>query len=155
MEAHVKWGCQHYNYRLITNINLWYKEPPCGYQNCITSHILVFWWVCEDERIFVYLSHYLGITILIIWILGRFCLHMKVLAWYISPNSIKNKNIVKYSYLIGLKECELLIVDTWMVSKKVVPDQHCCVPILSRGGVNNSPSYVGYENCDCISWIVY
>lgn len=43
---------------------------------------------------------------------------MKVLAWYRNPSGIENKNIIKYTYPIGIKLCEVLIIDTRMVSKK-------------------------------------
>ena len=53
-----------------------------------------------------------SVLVQIILILGRFCLYMQVLAWYLRLTGIKNKNIVEFSYLIGLKKCEILIVDT-------------------------------------------
>ena len=42
------------------NIDNGIKEPTCGYQNCNTSQIMIFdGYVCQGERIFVYLSDYL------------------------------------------------------------------------------------------------
>jgi hypothetical protein len=38
----------------------WHKEHPRGYQDCNTSQILIFWWVCQGERIFLYPAYYLG-----------------------------------------------------------------------------------------------
>jgi hypothetical protein len=43
---------------------------------------------------------------------------MKVLAWYIDPNGIENKNTVNYPYPTGIKKCEFNILDTPMVTKK-------------------------------------
>ena len=49
------------------------------------------WWACRDERIFVYVSYYLGqnhfnhIDNRVIY------LGMKVLTWYIDPNVLKTK----------------------------------------------------------------
>lgn len=74
----------------------------CGYQNCNTSQNLIF-----DEyfkaREFLY-------THVIIWmstILNHIDIAMypcvKVLAWYINPNGIENKYILKYSYHNGTK----------------------------------------------------
>ena len=40
------------------NINIGINEHTCGYQNCNTSEILIFLWVCQNERIFIYLSYY-------------------------------------------------------------------------------------------------
>ena len=37
---------------------------------------------------------------------------MKILAWCIDLNGIRNTNIVKYPYAIGIKKCEILIIDT-------------------------------------------
>ena len=62
--------------------------------------ILVNCWylvVYQGERIFVYLSFYLGQY--------QFCLVYK-LEWH------KNKNLMKYSYPIGVVICETLIIDT-------------------------------------------
>lgn len=49
-----------------------------------------------------------------IMILGRCCLSMKVDTWYIDLNVIKSTNIVKYSYYVGIKKNEILV----MVSQK-------------------------------------
>ena len=42
-------------------------------------------------------------------------LGMKVLTWYIDPNDIENKNIVKFPYPIAIKKCDILIIDTQRV----------------------------------------
>ena len=34
------------------------------------------------------------------------------------PNSIENKNILKYPYHTGIKKCKFLVIDAWMVSRK-------------------------------------
>ena len=39
-------------------------------------------------------------------------------AWFIDLNNIQNKITIKYLYPSGIKECEILNIDTWMVSKK-------------------------------------
>jgi hypothetical protein len=36
---------------------------------------------------------------------------MKILAWYINPNGIRNKNTVKSPYPVGIKKCKTLIID--------------------------------------------
>ena len=40
---------------------------------------------------------------------------MKVLAWYIDLNGIKYTNIIKYPYPLGIKKCEINIIDTQIV----------------------------------------
>lgn len=47
---------------------------------------------------------------------------MKALAWYIDPNSIENKNVLKQSYPTGIKNGEILIVDTrvWYQEVRIV-----------------------------------
>lgn len=42
-----------------------------------------------------------------ILILGRLCVGMKVLAKYIDPHGIKNKNSVKYPYPTGVKKMKV------------------------------------------------
>ena len=37
---------------------------------------------------------------------------------YMDPNIIKNDNVVEFSYPTSLKICEILIIDTQIVSKK-------------------------------------
>ena len=50
---------------------------------------------------------------------------MKVSAWYIDPNGIENKNTIKYSYPIGIKKYEILIVDAQNgIEKERILDQH-------------------------------
>jgi hypothetical protein len=49
---------------------------------------------------------------------------MKVLAWFIDPNGIENKSNFKHPYPIGIKECQILNIDTRMISKKRIPGQH-------------------------------
>ena len=39
-------------------------------------------------------------------------LAMKIFAWYIDPNGIHNKNIVKHPYPTSIKICENLITGT-------------------------------------------
>jgi hypothetical protein len=39
-------------------------------------------------------------------------------SWYIDPNGFGNTYTVKYPYPTGIKICEILIIDTQMVSKK-------------------------------------
>jgi hypothetical protein len=41
---------------------------------------------------------------------------MKVLAWYIDPNSVENKSTVKYPYRASIQKCEILSIDTQTVS---------------------------------------
>jgi hypothetical protein len=36
---------------------------------------------------------------------------MKVLAWYIDPDGIENKNTITYPYPTGIKTCEILDID--------------------------------------------
>jgi hypothetical protein len=44
--------------------------------------------------------------------IGRYCLHVKVLACYIDPNGIENKmKTVEYTYPTGIKKCDILIID--------------------------------------------
>lgn len=43
---------------------------------------------------------------------------MKILTCYIDLNGIENKSTVIFSYLTCIKWCEILIISTWMVSKK-------------------------------------
>ena len=45
-------------------------------------------------------------TIFTILILGWACLRLKVLAWCLDLNGIKNKDIVKYPYHIGIENCD-------------------------------------------------
>ena len=49
---------------------------------------------------------------------------MKVLAWYMDLNDIKNKNTVKYPYPNEIGKCEILIIDTEWYKKITIPDQH-------------------------------
>ena len=44
------------------------------------------------------------------------------------PEWCQNNNIVKYPYPIGIIKCEILIIDTQMVSKKMIPIQHWYFP---------------------------
>jgi hypothetical protein len=46
------------------------------------------------------------------------CLVMKILAWYIDPTGIKNKNILKYSYPIGINNDVILTKDPQMGTKE-------------------------------------
>lgn len=48
---------------------------------------------------------------------------MKVLIWYIDK-WYEHKSTVKYPYLTGVKNCEILFIDTQMVEKKTIPDPH-------------------------------
>lgn len=43
---------------------------------------------------------------------------MKILAWYINPKGIKYMNINKYPCPIGIKKCEINIIDTQIVWTK-------------------------------------
>lgn len=49
---------------------------------------------------------------------------MKFLAWYLDLDVIGNITTVKYPYPMGIKEGEILIIDTWMVSKKTTSYQY-------------------------------
>ena len=51
-------------------------------------------------------------------LLGYEGLGLKVFAWYVDLNGIKNKNSVKHPYPNGIEKCEILIIETWMVSKR-------------------------------------
>jgi hypothetical protein len=54
---------------------------------------------------------------------------MKVLAKYINPNGIKNKNTAKLLNPTGIKKYEVLIIDTQIVlNRKTIPDQHWRLP---------------------------
>ena len=46
------------------------------------------------------------------------CLGIKVLWWYINPNDIENKNILKYSNPTGINECNILIIITQIGPQK-------------------------------------
>ena len=43
------------------------------------------------------------------------CLVLKILAWYIDPNGIENKNILTYPYPTGMNNDVILIIDPRMV----------------------------------------
>ena len=45
-------------------------------------------------------------------------LGMKVLAWYIDLNDIKNKYNIRPPYPTSIKKCEFLFIETQLVSKK-------------------------------------
>ena len=51
-------------------------------------------------------------------IIGRFCLGMKVLAWYIDMNGIETKILSNTHALLVYKKRENFIIDIQMVSKK-------------------------------------
>ena len=36
----------------------------------------------------------------------------------IDPDGTENKNIVNFSYSVGILQCEILVIDTWMVLKE-------------------------------------
>lgn len=58
-------------------------------------------------------------------------LGMKVLAWYIDLNSIKNINIPKYSQPISIKKCEILIKNHPSgMKKKAISVQHWYEPAI-------------------------
>lgn len=65
------------------SINNGMKNPTHAYQNCNTSQIVTF-----D---------------------GYVHMGMKVIALYVDPNGIANKNIVKYSYMYS-REASMLVV---------------------------------------------
>ena len=44
--------------------------------------------------------------------LGQFYLGMQMLALYVDPNAIENKNILKYPCPTETNTCEILIIDT-------------------------------------------
>lgn len=70
-----------------------------------------------------------------------------VLALYIDTSSIKNKNATKHPYPTNIKNCEILIVVTRMVSKKMIPYQYWLNPgchILTGGDILDSK---GVSNC--------
>ena len=75
----------------IININHGIKEPPTrGYQYCSTSQILIFGGYVKVRKYF-YTQVIIWVnTILTILILGWFYRSMRILAWYIDPNGIKN-----------------------------------------------------------------
>jgi hypothetical protein len=72
------------------------KEPTSGYQ----SNVYVEW-VCQSERIVLYPSYWLG-QILMNHIDTRAIMSRceDNLAWYIDPNGIKRKNVVKNHILL-------------------------------------------------------
>ena len=84
---------------MLININIGIKEPTHEYQNCF------FWWVCQDDRIFMWPTYYLDqYHSKPYCYLGDICLGMKVLQWYMDPNGIKNKNTINYPYPTGVKK---------------------------------------------------
>lgn len=38
---------------------------------------------------------------------------------------------IKYTYPIGIRQCEILIIDARIVSKKTIPDQHWFRPLTN------------------------
>lgn len=92
---------------ILTDIHNGVKGPSIhGYQNCNTSQVLIFGDEYEGERIFVYLRYYSGRNNS-----KPYCTRTIFLAWYIDPNGIKNNNNVKYPYRIGIKNCNILVLD--------------------------------------------
>ena len=85
----------------IMNIDNGFKEPTRGYQNYNTSQILIFGGYVKVRE-----SLYTWVIFEPLWtiVLGRFCLRITILAWYMDPNGIENKNIVKYPYPSGIKK---------------------------------------------------
>ena len=79
------------------------KEPTCGYQYYNISQMFILsGYVKVRESFFTWVIGWVK-SLWTILILGRFCLGVKTLAWYIDPNGIKCKNIVKNHILLGTK----------------------------------------------------
>lgn len=71
----------------------------------------------------------------------QFCLSMKVLAWNVEPNGIKNKNIIKYLYPIGINKCDVPIIyfRVWYREKTIPDQQHWLIAHyynIQKGEVN-------------------
>lgn len=78
------------------------------------------WWVwSQDERIFLYLSCYLGQVPSWCHIdLAYFYPVMKVLGRYIDPNGLANESILKNLYRSGIKKCIFHITHIQVVLEK-------------------------------------
>jgi hypothetical protein len=111
------------------------KEPTHGYQNCNTSEIIDIWWVCQGERIFVYLSYYLDqyhskpSDMRAIWprYLGSCMVYTKT----------ENKNTVKHqAEPTGLKTNvkSIIYIPEWY-QNMTIPHQHWLLPTRSCVGI--------------------
>lgn len=102
------------------NINNGFKRI---YRINIKSVIQVKFWDLggtQDESIFVHLSHLVGSISSLYQVDARVILYLgvKVLAWYIDLNGIKNSNILKYLHLLVLiKKYIYLSFTLWEVIK--------------------------------------
>lgn len=77
------------------------RNPPvCAYQNCNTSQVWIFrGYVKVRESLYTQViirANTMRIPFKTILILWQFCLGMKIHAWNIEPNDVKNENTIKY-----------------------------------------------------------
>ena len=123
MLGHYKGECMD----MIININNGIEEPTCGYQICNISQLLLFGGLLRRD-ICIYPSYYLGryhsklndTRVILTRYEGSDLVYI--------PELYRNKNIVKFPHPIGIIKCEILIVDTQMVSKRRIPIQHWYFP---------------------------
>ena len=141
-----------HDHKVQTSVGLVYrwmhgiKEPTYGYPNCNSSQILLFAGyvqanLCIPELLF-------GSILWTISILGQLCLGIRVLAWYIYPNGIKNKSTDKNPYPTGKEKVKkLLWIPEWYqkkiwithryldsIKKKTIPVQHWVNLLVDKTG---------------------
>ena len=92
----------------IININNGIKEPTSGYQNYITTQILIFGGhVKVRESLFIRVIiwvYTISNHINTMAILPRYDYSCMI---YINSNGVEDKNIAKYPYHVGIKMCEI------------------------------------------------
>ena len=104
----------------IININIGIKESTHGYQNYNTIQTLIFGgYVKVRGSLYIHVIGWVN-PFQTILILGSFRLSVKVLAWYIDPNGIKNIDVINHPYPTNKEKnkSEIRIIDTRMVSQK-------------------------------------
>lgn len=95
----------------MVNISIDIRQPTCWYHNYDTSQLLIFGGHVKERESLC--AHVISLVNAILNQVDSMTIYlrMKVTAWYIDLNSIKNNNTIKYPYHIDTKKYETYIID--------------------------------------------